>query len=230
MTSSHGVRFSPTKEASLDPALRNLAQALPQSTLGVAMIAEMPGPSGIPDLVALPNPGAALTRRLDSKIPAILSRTAIEIVASLKVRQGITLKSLQSRVPRADRTISQSLRHLIESGAIIQEGNLLYRAGPLQPVGNLYALEAKVDDWRKGIRQAFRYQSWCSASSLVLSRMPKNSDLLISTSRRLSIGLALEDRWIVRPRISRIDHVQRLWGSEHFIAALGFAPTKSPQL
>ncbi|CAM5739995.1 hypothetical protein SAFG77S_01561 [Streptomyces afghaniensis] len=194
------------------------------------MIAEMPGPSGIPDLVALPGSATRLMERLESKIPPVLKRSEIEVVAALKVRQGISLDTLKSRVHRAEKTVLQSLRTLSQNGAVKKDGNLLYRAEVLHPVGHLYALEAKVDDWKKGMRQAFRYRSWCAASALIMSQMPKNREPLLATARRLNIGLALEDRWIVRPRISKLDHVQRLWGSEHFVAALGFTPTKYPQL
>ncbi|MFJ5017019.1 hypothetical protein [Streptomyces griseoluteus] len=230
MTSSHGVRFTPTKEAALDPALRTLARSLSRKPPGVIMIAEMPGPSGIPDLVALPGSGVHLMKRLESQIPPVLKRTDIEVIAALKVRQGISPEALKSRVHRAEKTVLQSVRDLSQSGAVLKSGKLLYRAEALQSVGRLYALEAKVDDWKKGMRQAFRYRSWCDASTLVLSQMPRNREPLLATARRLNIGLALEDRWIVRPRVAKPDYIQRLWGSEHFVAALGFAPTKSPQL
>lgn len=230
MTSANGVRFSPTKEAALDPALRALARSLPRSSPGVVMMAEVPGPVGIPDLLALPGSGARLARRLDSKIPPVLRQVDIEILTALRVRQGITMETVKSRVNRADRTIYQSLRNLCGTGAAVTSGRLFYRAESLEPVGNIYALEAKVDDWKKGVRQAFRYRAWCNASALVLSRIPKDRVPLISAAQRLSIGLAWEDQWIVRPKICKLDRVHRLWGSEHFVAALGFTPTKYPQL
>ncbi|MFF8880530.1 hypothetical protein [Streptomyces flaveolus] len=230
MTSSYGVRFSPTKEAALDPALRTLARSLPQSSPGLIMIAEMPGPSGIPDLIALPGMGTPLIKRLESQIPPVLKRADIEVIAALKVRQGITLDTLKSRVHRPERTVLQSVRNLTQSGAVSKKDKLLLRAEALQPVGHLYALEAKVDDWKKGVRQAFRYRSWCDASALILSQLPKNREPLLAAAQRLNIGLALEDRWLVRPRISKLDRIQRLWGSEHFVAALGFSPTKYPQI
>lgn len=229
MTSSNGVRFAPTREAALNPALRTLARSLPQSSSGVIVIAEVPGPTGIPDLVALPSPGDRLTRRLNSKIPPILRRVDVEIITTLKAHQGITLETLKDKIHRSDRTVLQSVRSLSQSGAVVKDGRLLYRAAQLEPVGHLYALEAKFDDWRKGVRQAFRYRSWCSASALVISQVPRNREPLISAAHRLNIGLAHEDRWIVRPRIAKLDRAQHFWGSEHFVAALGFTPTKYPQ-
>ncbi|WP_158942418.1 hypothetical protein [Streptomyces sp. ERV7] len=153
----------------------------------------------------------------------------IEIVAALNPRQGLTVETIKSRVGRSDRAVSQGLRNLSETGAVLTRGGLFYRAESLEPVGNIYALEAKVDDWRKGVRQAFRYRAWCNASALVLSRMPKNREPLISAAHRLNIGLACEDQWIVRPKICKLDRANRLRGSEHFVAALSFSPVRYPQ-
>lgn len=230
MTSSNGVPFTPTKEAVLDPALRSLARALPRSNPGVVMMAEVPGPVGVPDLIALPGSGDGLRKRLESKIRPVLRRADVELLAALKVRQGVTVETLRARVVGGNRAFNQSLRELTKDGAVIIDGRLIYRAESMAPVGHIYALEAKVDDWKKGVRQAFRYRSWCSASALVLSRMPKDREPLLSAARRLQIGLAWEDRWLIRPRVVKLDPVQHLLGSEHFVAALGFTPTRYPQL
>ncbi|MGW1708256.1 hypothetical protein ACWCP8_22720 [Streptomyces sp. NPDC002206] len=230
MASSNGVRFAPTKEAELDPALRRLASTLPRSKPGAIMMAEVPGPVGIPDLVALPGPGPALQRRLDSLIPPVLNPVGVEVLSALYVRREIGIEALKRKCGQSDRTVSRALRDLEKKGAAIANGKLWRKADAMIPVGNIYALEAKVDDWRKGVRQAFRYRAWCSSSALVLSRMPRNCDPLFSTVRRLGIGLALDDQWLVRPPLSKIAPKEMLWGSEHFVAALGFAPTRSPLL
>lgn len=229
MASASGVRFAPTREAALDPALRSLANALPRSKSGLVMIAEAPGPVGIPDLIALPGSGDALNRRLESGIPPTLRQIDAEVIASLKVRQGMTRSALVSRVGRGERAVVESVRGLLRSRAVISDGYLFYRAECLVPVGHIYALEAKVDDWRKGMRQAFRYRAWCSASAVVLSHIPKDRGPLVDAARRLNVGLALEDSWIVRPRIERLGRAQHLLGSEHLVAAIGFSPAKYPQ-
>lgn len=229
MASSSGVRFAPTKEALLDPALRRLAATLPRSKPGVIMMAEVPGPVGIPDLVVLPGPSHALRRRLDSRIPPVLQRAEAEVLAMLNVRRALSLETLVKKSGYGQQSVSRMLRKLERQGAVISSGKLWRRAEEVIPVGNIYALEAKVDDWRKGARQAFRYRSWCGSSALVLSRLPKDRAPLLATVERLRIGLALEDQWLVRPPLSRISPAQSLLGSEHFIAALGFTPTRFPR-
>lgn len=229
MNSSTGVRFTPTKEALLDPALRTLAKSLPRANKGVAMMAEVPGPVGIPDLVALPAPGKDLTARLNSGIPPILHQSSIQVISALKIRQGISVSGLALKLEKTERSVSTTLRDLIRTKAARMDAGLAYRAPELIPVGRIYALEAKVDDWRKGVRQAFRYRAWCDASALVIGRMPKDPEPLMKAAERLNLGLACEDKWIIRPRISQNSSLNRLWGSEHFVAALGFNPTKSSQ-
>lgn len=230
MASSNGVRFAPTREAELDPALRRLASSLPRSKPGAIMMAEVPGPVGIPDLVALPGPGPALRRRLDSLISPVLNPIGVEVLSALNVRRGISVEAVKRKCGYSDRAVARALRDLEGKGAVIADGKLWRKSDAMIPVGNIYALEAKVDDWRKGVRQAFRYRAWCNSSALVLSKIPKDSDPLLSAVRRLGIGLALDDQWLVRPPLFKISPKEMLWGSEHFVAALGFSPTRFPQL
>ncbi|MFJ8637943.1 hypothetical protein [Streptomyces sp. NPDC093610] len=230
MASSNGVRFAPIKEAELDPALRRLASTLPRSKPGAIMMAEVPGPVGIPDLVALPGPGPALQRRLDSLIPPVLNPAGVEVISALHVNREISIATLKRRCGQSDRALSRTLHDLERKGAVISSGKLWRKSDAMIPVGNIYALEAKVDDWRKGVRQAFRYRAWCSSSALILSKMPRNPEPLLSVVQRLGIGLALDDQWLVRPPLFKIASKEMLWGSEHFVAALGFSPTRSPLL
>src|SRR5665647_8805 len=58
-----GRRFVPQAELELSPALRDLAARLPGASFGVIVISEMSGPTGLPDLVALP-----ITPRLKSRL------------------------------------------------------------------------------------------------------------------------------------------------------------------
>jgi hypothetical protein len=90
----------------------------------------------------------------------------------------------------------------------------------LQPVGRLYALEAKVNNWSAGLGQAARYGSWADASAAVLGQLPRDPSRAVAQAAELGLGLALRARWLVRPRLRRLDLAQRLWASEFVIAAL----------
>jgi hypothetical protein len=89
------------------------------------------------------------------------------------------------------------------------------------PVGRLYAIETKVRDWRRALRQARTYGLWCDSYVIVMGAMSAAS--IESAASHVSAdrgGLMVEGRWIVRPRIRQQTAAQRLWGSEHFVAAL----------
>ncbi|MDT0318082.1 hypothetical protein [Streptomyces millisiae] len=227
-TTAAGVRFTPTIEAALAPMMRSLAASLPRAHRGVAMMAEVPGPVGIPDLVVMPAPGKALKNRLASGIPPVLKQAHVHMLVTLKFQQGTGVRALAKRLGKSDEWTAAALRELSQNGAAILRNGLAYRAEEVRPTGRIYALEAKVDDWRSGVRQAFRYRAWCDASVLVVARMPKDKTPLLEAVRRLHLGLACGDEWIIRPRISPIGMHNRLLGSEHFVAAIGFTPTRFP--
>src|SRR5690606_1757739 len=86
--------------------------------------------------------------------------------------------------------------------------------------GRIYALEAKVDDWSRALAQALRYGRWADASGAVVSRLPRDPSPALETASSLGLGLAIGDRWLTRPRVHRLPPAYRLWGSEHFIAAI----------
>src|ERR1700754_3126847 len=90
LTETSGKRFEPIGERLLEPALRSLAIRLPRASLGVTVVAEMPGPVGVPDLVAIPAPGDALDKRLRSTIPPQLSLGNVDILANLSTKRRTT--------------------------------------------------------------------------------------------------------------------------------------------
>lgn len=215
-----GRRFEPIAERELDIVLRTLAARLPGAVNGISVITQMPGPYGLPDLVAVP-----LTPRLEARLnhacPPLISWPDARLVASVPIRRTISLPALCHRLQVEDSAIRRRLTRLVNAGALALAANGgLLRTDELQPVGRLYALEAKVEDWSAGLGQALRYGTWADASAAVVSRLPKDPSRAIAQATDLGLGLALGDRWLVRPRLRRLQVARRLWASEHVVAAL----------
>lgn len=223
-----GRRFMPTAERELDPDLRDLAARLPGAGRGVTVIAEMPGPAGLPDLVAVPMT-PRLATRLEYACPPLLSWGDVRLAAAASPRQALSASALSRRLEADERSVRRRIARLIGCGALVETASgCVLRAPEIQPVGRIYALEAKVDDWSGGLGQALRYGAWADASATVVRRLPRDRSRAMAQAADLGLGLALGARWLVRPRVRRLELARRLWASEHVIAALAGASPSSP--
>jgi len=214
-----GKRFTPLAELDLSPVLRDLAARLPGATSGVIVISEMAGPTGLPDLVALP-----ITPRLESRLalacPPVLAWGDARLAATCSCSRALSERALARRLDIPETAIRRRARRLERQGALLPANRGWVRAKALEPVGRLYALEAKVNDWNAGLGQALRYGSWADASAAVMAQLPRDPTPAIALAFQLGLGLALGPRWLVRPKVRRLTLAHRLWASEHVIAAL----------
>jgi hypothetical protein len=136
------------------------------------------------------------------------------------VGAGLRASVLADRLRVDEGTVLRRLGRLGRLGYVQPRGSGWSRAAELLPVGRLYALEAKVEDWRGALRQALMYATWADAAGVVLLQLPRDTTTLVQEARRLEIGLAHNERWLVRPRIHRHPLARRLLASEHLVAAM----------
>lgn len=118
----------------------------------------------------------------------------------------------------------------MRSGALRSTPRGFVRPECLVPIGRLYALEAKVNDWSSGLRQALQYGSWADASGAVMGHLPGDPGVAIRQASSLGLGLALAGRWLVRPQIRPLAAGYRLWAGEHVVAALSGNPAAIEQI
>lgn len=184
------------------------------------MIAEMPAPAGLPDLVAIPIT-PRLFERMSFSHPPLLAWNDARLVAGCSTTRPMSISSVARRLEVDEVSNRRRVRRLVRSGALVEDGaSRIVKAAELQPVGRLYALEAKVNDWSGGLGQALRYGSWADASAVVLAQLPRDHSHIVDQASQLGLGLALGRRWLVRPRVRRLSAAHRLWASEFVIAAL----------
>lgn len=211
-----GQRFEPTLERSLDDDLVSLAMRLPGAGEGVAVAREFPGGRGIADVVAVTRWHEGLRRRIATELPFLRSETDCAVVAGLAPNRTRTAKSLGKQLGMSEEQVRRRLRSLVTTGHAEIRGSGFRRAQDLKPIGRSYALEAKVSDWQKGMSQALRYSMWCDAASVVLLRPPRDLSKIRDRCATLSLGLAVEDRWLIRPRLGRPHAGLRLAMSEQW--------------
>lgn len=216
-----GRRFEPIGERELSNDTLRAAQGLPNVRLGLRIILETAGPFGVPDLLAVVGPLDVLERRLALKVPPLLNEVDAGVVASAAAAAPRSSKTLAANVGWPIDTVQRRIPALVRSGALVRVGAESYvRPIDLRPVGRLYAIEAKVKDWRRAIRQARTYSVWCDGYVIVMPTLgPGSTPNLRDAVTTDGGGLMLGGRWVQRPRLRHKSPAQRLWGSEHAIAA-----------
>jgi hypothetical protein len=216
-----GRRFEPVRERELSEDALNAARTLPGAHRGVRILLETAGPIGVPDVLAVVGPLSVLDDRLALDVSPLLNQVDAGVVAAAAASAPRTVATLARRVGWPEDTVARRLPHLLRSGALLQAGRDTYvRPEALRPVGRLYAIEAKVKDWRRALRQARTYSVWSDGYVIVMPALGSGSlPGLMAAVAADNGGLMLDGKWVRRPRLLRRSSAQRLWGSEHVIAA-----------
>lgn len=215
-----GRPFLPVRERELDKTVRTVASRLPGAELGLVLGAEFVGPVGVVDLLAVTRVSDGFRQRSNLDVPHITSESDASIVASTHEAATRTPASIAQELGLSSASVGRRLRDLESRGAVFRAGGGFRRTPGLQPVGRAYAIEAKVSDWRRGLAQALKYASWCDAAGVVLLEATSSLDLAKDRFRDFGLGLAVGERWLVRPRIGKPNAGRRLALSERVSAAL----------
>lgn len=212
--------FAPTSEERLYPRLADIARLLPGASHSCHLFPQFEGPWGVPDLVALVGGQSTIQRRQDLLIPPVLSEHDCIVLAAMYV--WTSPEEVAKATGLRPDAIRRRISRLSRLGAILRARNGRIRAvRDLRPVGRIWALEAKIDDWRGGLAQAHRYRMWADGAILMLATAPTKRDELIQRASSFKIGVWAGNGWLARPRIATSSNrARRLWASEHVIKAL----------
>lgn len=214
-----GRPFLPVHERALEQPLRTLAEHLPGAQEGLLLASEFVGPVGVVDLLAVTRATASLERRIESGPPFLRSVHDAALVAATFEQVTRTEDALAAEVGVSPAQLTRRLRRLVTDGFLFRHGGGYRRCAGLGSAGRAYALEAKVSDWRRGLAQAMKYASWSDAAGVVLLRPPSDITVVRAHFRALGLGLAVQDRWIVRPRLGRPSRARRLLLAESLAEA-----------
>lgn len=121
--------------------------------------------------------------REEQGFPAITNWSQLALARSVWSAPGHSLDGASLR------SAGRSVRPLIENGVMRKVGDKLEVAElPERPFGEIIAIELKMKDWRKAIRQAARYQSFADLSYIA---MPETAvrDEVLNAAEMLGVGV-----------------------------------------
>lgn len=217
-----GQRYLPMQEARLHPWASKAAATLPGASTGVLLISEMIGPIGIPDFTAVVGGKPQITARLASGIDPITSPMDCQLLASLHSSRPRRLEAIAHELSADIESLRSRLGVLERKGAVHQQHKGLYvRESATTPGGTLYAIEAKIGNWRRAVRQARGYRTWTHNYVLVLDEVSeKGRQAVLADIESDKAGLVMGNKWVRKPSPRVPSKVNRILGFEHLIAGL----------
>jgi hypothetical protein len=215
-----GKRFEPVQERELHETALTVAEDLPGASRGLVVVPEFAGPIGIPDFTAYVGPTQTLLRRQRLAVPAVVSDIDAGIVSAAHTRRPLDARGLSEALGWPVSTIAGRLRRLVVTGALLERRPGLYvRPSEIEASGRLYAIETKIEDWGKALRQVRTYRVWADAYVLVMTGLSgRTTEALLGEVRRDRGGLVVDGIWLARPRLGRTDDWRRLQAVERFAA------------
>lgn len=225
-SSVSGRRFPPVAELSLHRQIDGVVRALPGPSGEVILIPEMPSPLGLPDFVALIGAEVWLDERRGNGVAPILSEADCFVLSKLSGRRALSSSSLAMRLGWSNDRVAPILTRLHRAGAVrTSRGGALLLAPGMQPHGTLIAIEAKVKDWNRAVRQGRSYRTWANNYVVLLGDVghmaAERAREEVATD---GAGLVVGSTWLVKPRSRVPSAVRRLLGYEYVLAALASQP------
>lgn len=215
-----GTRFQPVHERRLISDARLVLNDLDQSG-GLLALTEFNSPFGVPDITAVVGGGAERARRLRCRVPALLNEIDAGIVAAASPATPHSARQLAYYLRWPAGSVERRVPGLIASGALIESGSRLLAHPAIVSWGDLIAIELKIRDWRKALRQCRRYRLWANSYVLIVEQVPDAAlTKLTQTVAADRGGLVVDGELLLRARSSRHKPARSLWATEHVVAEL----------
>jgi hypothetical protein len=186
---------------------------------------EVVGPDAIADLVAARFDTGALERRREAEISPLTDQLALLSVLACK-RTPLSTAELAEQCRVTASGMRRAIRLATDAGAMVEVERFRYRAHPRWSpvVRRAVAVELKLRDWMRAIRQACAYRGWANASWVILAREPPAAAVDAARSAVLGLAVLLPDgtaKSMIRPavRTDRPTHWTSIWVGEQLVAA-----------
>ncbi len=216
-----GQRFEPIQERALHKDALDAIRGLPGASRGLLVVPEFAGPIGIPDFTAYVGDIGRIRSRQYLNVPPIVNEIETGILTATHVRRASSSETIASALGWPVGAVSSRVKGLTRRRALHEVyKNRYVRPEALKPGGRLYAVEAKIEDWRSALKQVRTYRVWADSYVLVMGPLTERArTALIAEVREDRGGLVVDGHWITRPRLGQAAARRRLQAWELFAAA-----------
>ncbi|MFH1453407.1 MAG: hypothetical protein ABIH00_05460, partial [Armatimonadota bacterium] len=129
---------------------------------------------GIPDLLFYNFDDNVINARIQNQLQPVLSKEIIRTLLLIQGKKKITLSFLRENLPFNQEIIKNKvIKYLLQNNYLNKSisscesywvGNNIYKSC----MNNLFAVEAKISNWKRGFYQAYRYKWFSHYSFLAL--------------------------------------------------------------
>lgn len=216
-----GRRFEPIQERELHADALRAIRGIPNAGRGVVVVPEFAGPLGIPDFTAFVGDVSKICVRQRLEVSPIANEMESGIVSAAHVHRVSSTQAIARSLSWPVNAVAPRIKTLTKKRALIELApDRFVRPEPLEPGGRLYAIEAKVSDWKSALRQVRTYRVWADSYVLVMGRLSERAlEALTTEVQRDQGGLMVSGQWVVRPRLGKVADRRRLQAWELFADA-----------
>lgn len=216
-----GRRFEPIQELELHHDALEAVRHLPGVRRGLVVVPEFSGPIGIPDFTAYVGNVDRVRLRHQTDVGPVVNELEAGIVSATYTRRPSSAEDIAGALEWPIETVAERLRGLVRRGALVEaSAGKFVRPESLEPGGRLYAIEAKVHDWRSALRQVRTYRVWADSYVLVMGQLTERARTAVTAEVKADRGgLVVEGQWMARPRVGYAAARRRLQAAELFAAA-----------
>lgn len=145
--------------------------------------------TGISDLTIFTIDDRIIQERKRTDSQPLTSKSQIQVL--LAVLDGFSnVKEISIAARLSKTTVNRILKNLQDNGLVSQQNSQYLASYSLPSCENIIAIEAKVKDWKSGVRQALRYKEYADYSYLAIYEDNINSCLEnIDLFKKFGIGL-----------------------------------------
>lgn len=183
------------KEYDMIQPIVDIAYSIAETPNVIAFL-ECVGSAGIADIVLVEFDKIAIEKREKNQLPPIINPVQIKVLFSLDESQPKDISSISSLTGYSPGYIkSSSIRPLINNGLIFKVKSGYIRTNLFCPVvKRIIAIEAKRENWTRGLYQARRYLRFANKVFLAIDKAyAKRIIPHKNTMKKQGIGLLLVD-------------------------------------
>ncbi|VVA44329.1 conserved hypothetical protein [Candidatus Roizmanbacteria bacterium] len=153
---------------------------------------------GIPDLIFYRFNKSVFKKRVDDNVGPILSKDILRTLLVIEGKKKITMSFLLKTLPYDEKVIKYKIiNFLIKNNYLsksFKDENYWVENHYQSCLDNLFSIEAKISDWKRGFYQAYRYKWFSNYSFLAIYEKYERPVIKnLSLFKKHNIGLVTVD-------------------------------------